>query len=280
MEILPLSVRYRAIVDLLYSFTQAECYLNEFSTRGWTPALSGSHSDLSPEALGLVSALCVQASPWPRVIGTPPPLERLPEEALRGQLDEWQQKAALSALSEALSLIRGPARSGKTTLAVAVAHSFAAHSLQVVAPDGRREVILCCAPSDRAVDDLAAVMATLPTLRTVRVYSRSMEGADTIAIPLGEWSPSAEQTSTEDGPDYATRGARLDAPEVDQSMRGWALHTLVRSSASQSDEINEIEEFYALTGELPTPTSNPETRPANQPDQTKPKTKHRLSSNT
>jgi len=127
---------------------------------------------------------------------------------------------------------------------------------QVVAPDGRREVILCCAPSDEAVDRLASVMATLPTLRTVRVYARRMEALDTIAIPLGEWSPLLGEEPRDDNAAAGWEEERQEAAGpggVDQSVRGVALHTLVRSSASQSDEINEIEEFYALTGELPEP---------------------------
>ena len=49
-------------------------------------------------------------------------------------------------------------------------------------------MLLCCAPTEAAVDALAARLACLPTLRTVRVYSRALEAADTIAIPLGDWA--------------------------------------------------------------------------------------------
>lgn len=57
----------------------------------------------------------------------------------------------------------------------------------------------------------------------------SREAADTIAIPLGEWTPHAEEGREEaTGADAGAGTASLEGHGVNQGVRGVALHTLVR----------------------------------------------------
>ena len=156
LELLPLSVRYRATVDLLHAFAEPATVEMLHSLQGsarlsraggpggrgepWGRAGAGGIQGIvTEEALGLITALCVHGTKWPGLQGSAPRLEVLPQEVLSGGLDDGQQKAANMALGSALCLVEGGRRCGKSTVAVAVAHSFAAHSLQGVAADGRRE---------------------------------------------------------------------------------------------------------------------------------------------
>ena len=97
------------------------------------------------------------------------------------------------------------------------------------------------------------------------------EALDTMALPLEEHRDNSGRESGSPMPEnggkyHHTKGGlnsrgvqmKLDVlsaseitSKVDERVQGVALHTLIRTSASQSCEIEEIEAFYALTGETP-----------------------------
>jgi hypothetical protein len=147
----------------------------------------------------------------------------------RWTLNASQESAVRASLSQPVSLVHGPAGTGKTSTASALMGTFAERN------SSRRRAVLFCAPTNAAVDNALRCMSKLSEgVRLLRIYSAEIERSDFAMPRQGRSAPSQSSAKY----------------KVDTTLKKFALHWRCHALGGDSDPSKEASETRQIRKRL------------------------------